>query len=712
MSTSRASLALALTALLSIGLPAQQFPPESARPRFGTSTAAVVVDVIVRDRKGNPITDLTRDDFEVFENGTPQAILDFERVLPAADAGATVRADTTTTTSQSAPAGAGTLQGQSVVAVVFDWLTEQSRVEAWKAASTLTGLLDDTDYIGVFMLDEVLRPLVPYTRDVAALQYAFDRAVTRPRPGTVRDSGILSSSLVKQTDLPLVASAESPTGAGVTPTGAGPADAAMAAMLERLMAWDRYINRTRQGDLVSEGLTALVRELGQMPGRKSVVLFSEGLALTERSKSSFEQLEDLANSNNVTFYTLDAAGLRVHSRQQLTAQQLPAGESVSTGIADDAIARRVELLWTDPSGGLEPLAERTGGFHIGDTNDLKSGFARVNEDRRYHYLLGYSSTNPRLDGTFRKIDVKVRRPDVRVRARSGYVASPKAVPTDTRAYEAPLLAALKQVPEPHALPFQPRAVSTPMKGQPGLVSLIAAVPAESFEFKQDGGRYDGEALILARVVSGGGEVLATQSQVYDLNGTTERLDALKQGGILFFRTPEVGAGAHTVEWVVRDGISGRDSVMRSRVDVPLSAVKPVVGDLLIIDRVEKVPEDDPGLVRHPLAWQGTLLYPSLGAPIDRTVRKSLTFMLPMLVEEGAPAPAIRLELLSQGRSLGVIPLSSGQPDDQGMKIVGQLPVDKLPPGNYELNVTVTAGGRSVARTAVFTLVDSAANRRN
>ena len=131
MSTSRASLALALTALLSIGLPAQQFPPESARPRFGTSTAAVVVDVIVRDRKGNPITDLTRDDFEVFENGTPQAILDFERVLPAADAGATVRADTTTTTSQSAPAGAGTLQGQSVVAVVFDWLTEQSRVEAW-----------------------------------------------------------------------------------------------------------------------------------------------------------------------------------------------------------------------------------------------------------------------------------------------------------------------------------------------------------------------------------------------------------------------------------------------------------------------------------------------------------------------------------------------------------------------------------------------------
>ena len=56
-------------------------PPSSPdRPKFGTSTAAVVVDVIVRDKKGHPVVDLTKDDFEVFENGTVQTLIDFERV--------------------------------------------------------------------------------------------------------------------------------------------------------------------------------------------------------------------------------------------------------------------------------------------------------------------------------------------------------------------------------------------------------------------------------------------------------------------------------------------------------------------------------------------------------------------------------------------------------------------------------------------------------
>ena len=61
---------------------AQQAAPQPDRPKFGTSTAAVVVDVIVRDKKGNPVVDLTKDDFEVFENGTVQKVIDFERVLP------------------------------------------------------------------------------------------------------------------------------------------------------------------------------------------------------------------------------------------------------------------------------------------------------------------------------------------------------------------------------------------------------------------------------------------------------------------------------------------------------------------------------------------------------------------------------------------------------------------------------------------------------
>ncbi len=145
--------------------------------------------------------------------------------------------------------------------------------------------------------------------------------------------------------------------------------------------------------------------------------------------------------------------------------------------------------------------------------------------------------------------------------------------------------------------------------------------------------------MLARVTSKGGAALVTQSQLYQMHGDLEKLDAARQGRLLFFRTPEVPPGAHTVEWVVRDGTSGEASVLRSAMDVPLPDVRPVVGDLVIVDHAEKAPEDDPAMKRHPLVWNGMLLYPSLGLPISKAERNELTFFLPMLVDSGEPAPA-------------------------------------------------------------------------
>ena len=168
--------------------------------------------------------------------------------------------------------------------------------------------------------------------------------------------------------------------------------------------------------------------------------------------------------------------------------------------------------------------------------------------------------------------------------------------------------------------------------------------------------------MLARVKSRDGEALVTQSQLYQMHGELDDLDAARRGRLLFFRTPEVPPGAHTVEWVVRDGTSGEASVLRSAMDVPLPDMRPVVGDLVIVDHAEKAPEDDPAMKRHPLVWNGMLLYPSLGLPISKGDRKELTFFLPMLVDPGEPPPATRLELLNAGRSLGAIDVPTAKAD--------------------------------------------------
>ena len=93
----------------------------------------------------------------------------------------------------------------------------------------------------------------------------------------------------------------------------------MAAMLEQQMKWETYMNRQQQGFAVSNGLLALVEQLSGMPGRKTVVLFSEGFEVPDNVQQKFNDVEDSANRHNVTFYTMDAAGLRVHSRMPLIA---------------------------------------------------------------------------------------------------------------------------------------------------------------------------------------------------------------------------------------------------------------------------------------------------------------------------------------------------------------------------------------------------------
>ena len=367
----------------------------------------------------------------------------------------------------------------------------------------------------------------------------------------------------------------------------------MAAMLEQQMKWETYMNRQQQGFAVSNGLLALVEQLSGMPGRKTVVLLSEGFEVPDNVRKKFNEVEDRANRHNVTFYTMDAAGLRVHSRMpRIAAMVGQAGEqNFATGIASDPTGDRTEMMWRDPTAGLEPLARHTGGLYIGDTNNLKEGFAKVSADRRFYYLLAYASSNPALDGTYRKIDVRVRRPDVKVRARGGYVASPSIEETPRGDYESAAAAVLDASPPAAAFPFQLRAISTPLDGKPGLISLVAAVETGVMTFRENPSArtYDGEVTVLARVRSRDGAELVTQSQLYQMHGKLDDLEAARRGRLLFFRTPVVPPGTHTVEWVVRDGTSGEASVLRSAMDVPLPDVQPVVGDLVIIDHAEKAP---------------------------------------------------------------------------------------------------------------------------
>jgi hypothetical protein len=257
-----------------------------------------------------------------------------------------------------------------------------------------------------------------------------------------------------------------------------------------------------------------------------------------------------------------------------------------------------------------------------------------------------------------------------------------------------------------AFPFRLQALSTPMPGQPGLVSLIASIDASALTFKVDEAtaRYAGQVTVLARVKAKTGETLFTRSEHYNLTGETARLEQAKTGQILFFTAPEVVAGSHTIEWVVRDDEGGRASVAQSAIAVP-GAASTVVGDLILIGRSEPTPKDK-AVDANPLAWKGQLLYPRLGVPFSRGRERDLSFALPIVVGRGSPAPAAVLRLLAQGNRIAETQLDLGAPTKEGRLVaLGHLSIAALPSGVYDLQLVISVGQVEVTRSAEFMVID-------
>jgi VWFA-related protein len=184
-----------------------------------------------------------------------------------------------------------------------------------------------------------------------------------------------------------------------------------------------------EGDAALSGLRAAVNGLALLPGRKSILYFTESLPITARLKSHFDALIRDANRANITIYPVDAAGLRIHSKEAEAGRNVNLAGAQGVGDAQRGdsgwtkdLEKQEEVLSSRPGSSLGRLANETGGFLTDNTNNLAKGVARMQIERTTYYLLGYQPTNAALDGKFHRVIVKVKRGKVTVRARPGYVA--------------------------------------------------------------------------------------------------------------------------------------------------------------------------------------------------------------------------------------------------------------------------------------------------
>lgn len=382
----------------------------SQQPTFRSTTALVQVDAIVLDDDGNFVRGLRPDDLTLYENGKPQRIEQFYLVThdPVARA-SSIAAD---------EAGRPAAGANRVFVMMFDngHLGAEGLMRVKKGAEAfIMQHIGPGDVAGVLVNGELHQSRL--TTDRGALL----SGVRAAKPVIETRESLLAPfrefpRIPSEHDAMRVADGARELTARLS------AQACLDSPWEPICTLDGGVQQVenqiqtkarlyvRQARLLTsqtiQTLQAMIASLGKYTGRKTIVLMSEGFYAIE-ARATLEKLAGQAARAGVTIYSIDGRGLINRTAGNADAVRADPGRSLSFDSGDD---------------GPNILTAGTGGFMVQGTDDMIGAFSRIARDTSTYYVIGYQPTDPRMDGKFRKINVKARG-GATVRARKGYLAT-------------------------------------------------------------------------------------------------------------------------------------------------------------------------------------------------------------------------------------------------------------------------------------------------
>jgi VWFA-related protein len=719
--------------VFSVGAQTPQNQDEVIRVR----TNEVKLDIVVKDKKGRPVKDLTAADFEILEDGVSQKIQSFtfvnrEARTTAPDTRNQDNRDGLPQAPATTPAPAPIRTTPGITALVFDRLSPEARSLAKKAGLGYAqeGMAGG-DYTGVFRIDQSLNTIQPFTDNMELLKLAIDNATSATGSSYLsssqRSRDIADRSQVLDSQIASSVSAAAGAGGGRDSAGAAAAGeaAGAAAQEQTLLQMEAHINeqfealeRDQQGFATINGLLAVIQPMRNLPGRKTIIFFSEGLKLPTSVQAKFPSVISAANRANVSIYTIDAAGLRIESSATESARELNSLASQrlqqqgrrgdrGEGPYMKALERNEELLTFDPRSGLGRLADQTGGFLIRDTNDLTNGLRRINDDMHGYYLVTYTPKNDDYNGKFRQISVKLNHQSLEVQARKGYYAVESVGQLPVLDYEAPAIAAARGENTSKAIAINGSALSFPETTKPGLSLVLAEAPLSAFSFSQGTAdkTYTTDFAIVALIRNQADQIVQKLSQHYALNGPMEKLGEAKKGDVLFYREAQLTPGSYIVEIIAYDGPTGKVSVKRTGLEVPgTSETKPRLSSVAVLRRAERLTVEEQKR-DQPFRFGELLVYPNLGEAVSKSQAKQLAFFFTAWPPKGFSGTLkLNLEIVQKNRSLTKISGQLPAADESGqIKYASSFPLDKFQPGSYDLKITIGDDNNSVSRSTSFTV---------
>ena len=683
------SLSALVVLVLAVSLAAQEREPQ--QPRFRAGANLVRVDAYVT-AGGQSVADLTQADFEVLEDGVPQRIESFEVVRPRGPAPEAGRVEPNTVTAANAMAADPTTR----LFVLFLDVWHVGLGGSYRAQNPLTNLLNraigQDDLIGVMTPEMSARNLTFARRTTTIEGFLHDNWYWGERQRLV-------SSDPREEEIKLCYP-DVGTTAGLA---------------------EDVIDRRRERKTLDSIADLIVHLEGLRDERKFVFLLSEGWRLPRRDDNlarvtdnripsvdpigvspggrvtqrpqagrdsgvdscdrermrlaaedfdqDFRSLLQRANRANVSFYTVDPRGLTVFD------------EDLSSRRATDIVGDRERLTRRQDS--LRELAANTDGLAFVNMNDMTAAVNRMMQDVGVYYLLGYYSTNTRLDGKFRKLTVRVKRPGAQVRARPCYLA-----PTEADAAAARVDRLMNGAAPGHT--------DTPPELRKALETLASV---------------RGSVPLRLRAAAAPGQIWITA----ELEATTLKQPEWQQGGRLRLmlehergaappleRTLTLQPGQRTISLVEK----GADGLPAGRYVIRL-ALTPEGGTLPLQTTTDViVPDNDALLGVNGLALRrgpatGLQYQTTADARYERTER--IRFEVPRLAADAT----VSARLLNRNAQPLQIPVTLSERDDatSNVKIVvADLTLAALAQGEYILEIAAEKNGKTERANYPFRIV--------
>ncbi|HEV2667175.1 MAG TPA: VWA domain-containing protein, partial [Blastocatellia bacterium] len=420
----------------------------------------------------------------------------------------------------------------------------------------------------------------------------------------------------------------------------------------------------QQARPVLAALAAICSSQRGVPGKKTIVLFSQGFVTPATLDWQAQSVIDFANQANVAIYIIDSAGLRTGA--PLSTSPVPSaplagvsglasaesriravgGENVFDNVRHEGQNREYDILYR--------ISGDTGGEFIKGANDLSKGLNRIDQEIRSRYTLAFHSADANFDGGYRKLKVEVRRSNIQVISRSGYYARPPGEVVFLSPDDKKLLAHVEAAEANPALPLFVDLCPFRFKGESYVVPLSLEVPPGAMKFDRKGDKQIVQFDVVGVIREAPGKIVARLGGGFNIPLTAEQYETIHQNNIFFRQDMELLPGAYNIEIVFRDRLSGKIAAKRRELVLPaLNSEFSMSGVTLsrFVEAIKKTPET--AEATDVFSQGGVRIRPAPSRefrPTDNLVVLFELYNASAKAETGKPMVWVTLKLMKDGQA--------------------------------------------------------------